>query len=87
MENFKKAYPESDLKVIGTLVVRLAWSHVSQKLATNLVVTRLNLEDLLTERFYNIIEMIKILISLLVSDMKPVLFVFIIRCTIVRNIF
>ncbi|WP_375676045.1 MULTISPECIES: hypothetical protein [unclassified Bartonella] len=53
---FKKAYPESNLKVIGTLVVRLAWSHVSQKLATNLVVTRLNLEDLLTERFYNIMK-------------------------------
>ncbi|WP_375632726.1 MULTISPECIES: hypothetical protein [unclassified Bartonella] len=56
MENLKKAYPESDLKVIGTLVVRLAWSHVSQKLVTNLVVTRLNLEDLLTERFYNIMK-------------------------------
>ncbi|WP_375612867.1 MULTISPECIES: hypothetical protein [unclassified Bartonella] len=56
MENLKKAYPESDLKVIGTLVVRLAWSHVAQKLATNLVVTRLNLEDLLTERFYNIMK-------------------------------
>ncbi len=56
MENFKKAYSESDLKVIGTLVVRLAWSHISQKLATNLVVTRLNLEDLLTERFYNIVK-------------------------------
>ncbi len=49
--NLKKAYLESDLKVLGTLVVRLAWSHVTQKLAPNLVVTRLNLEDLLTEVF------------------------------------
>ncbi len=51
MGNLKKAYLESDLKVFGTLVVRLAWSHVAQKLAPNLVVTRLNLEDLLTEVF------------------------------------
>ncbi len=56
MENFKKAYSESDLKVIGTLTVRLVLSHVAQKLATNLVVTRLNLEDLLTEHFYNIMK-------------------------------
>ncbi|USP02238.1 hypothetical protein [Bartonella taylorii] len=54
--NFKKAYPESDLEVIGTLAVRLALSHVARKFKTNLVVTGLNLENLLAESFYNIMR-------------------------------
>lgn len=54
--NFKKAYPESDLEVIGTLAVWLVLSHVSRKFKTNLVVTGLNLEDLLAESFYNIMR-------------------------------
>ncbi len=54
--NFRKAYPESDLEVIGTLAVRLALSHVARKLETNLVVVGLNLEDLLAESFYNIMR-------------------------------
>lgn len=55
-EDFERCYPESDLEVIGTLGIRLVLSHVARENDTNIIVTGLNLEDILAESMYSIIR-------------------------------
>ncbi|WP_323856933.1 tRNA lysidine(34) synthetase [Xenorhabdus doucetiae] len=55
-EDFEKFYPESDLEVIGTLGIRLVLSHVARQNDTNIIVTGLNLEDILAEAVYSMIK-------------------------------
>ena len=55
-EDFEKCYPESDLEVIGTLGIRLVLSYVARENDTNVIVTGLNLEDILAEAMYSIIR-------------------------------
>ncbi|MCC2520600.1 hypothetical protein CKF94_03475 [Vibrio coralliilyticus] len=55
-EDFEKCYPESDLEVIGTLGIRLVLGHVARENDTNIIVTGLNLEDILAESMYSVIR-------------------------------
>ncbi|AGF74159.1 hypothetical protein BAnh1_02760 [Bartonella australis AUST/NH1] len=55
-EDFETFYPSSDLEVIGTLAVRLALSSVAREIGTGLVITGINLEDILAESFYAVMR-------------------------------
>ncbi|MDE9544412.1 hypothetical protein KKJ06_05520 [Xenorhabdus bovienii] len=55
-EDFEKFYPDSDLEVIGTLGIRLVLSHVARQNKTNIIVTGLNLEDILAEAIFSMIK-------------------------------
>ena len=54
--DFEKCYPEADLEVIGTLGIRLVLSHVARKNHTDVIVTGLNLEDILSESLYSLLR-------------------------------
>lgn len=55
-KGFLDLYPDSDLEMIGTLVIRLVLSYIARQNDTDMIVTGLNLEDILAEAFYAIFK-------------------------------
>ena len=55
-KGFLNLYPDSDLEMIGTLVIRLVLSYIARQNDTDMIVTGLNLEDILAEAFYAIFK-------------------------------
>lgn len=55
-ETFAIFYPDADLEVIEILAVCLTLSHVAKEIGTNFVITGLNLEDILSESFYAVMQ-------------------------------
>ena len=54
--SFEATYPDVDLEMLGTLAVRLVLSAVAKELGSKVVITGLNLEDLLGEALMCVLE-------------------------------
>lgn len=52
VNDFERYYPESDLETLGTLGVRLSLTHIAKKNDTDIIVTGVNLEDVMAEGIF-----------------------------------
>ncbi|MGN2254283.1 hypothetical protein ACFWZ4_12955 [Frateuria sp. GZRe12] len=56
VQAFEEVYPDVDLEMLGTLAIRLALTAVAKEVGAKVVVTGLNLEDLLGEAIMCVLE-------------------------------
>ena len=54
--DFEHIFPDIDVEVLGTYAVRLALEYIAKQVGAETIVTGLNLEDILAQCFYNILQ-------------------------------